>query len=199
MDSGITFLSFLPICGEKTFNLKKEYKMKRYLISTTLVASALSTLAAGRDYQDDYRRSDPRPHQKVRKAPAQALDTEALELAIRLEELKIQRAKQERELEREKAHTAEAQARAASARGNSSFIRLPRIREWNKEDLRLALRQAKEGDLRSQLQVGIVWEEGLLGNEPDLEKAAFWYKKVADRGGEKGREFLARVLDKMND
>ena len=205
MDSGITFLSFLPICGEKTFNLKKEYKMKRYLISTTLVASALSTLAAGRDYRDDYGSSDYR-QQQVRKAPEQEVDTETLKLAMRLEELKIKRAKQERELEKEKARTAEAQARraeaearTASARGQTVQRNLPRLENWTREDATEACRRAKAGDVRCQMQLGIVFELGYAELAPDFVKAAHWYKKAAENGERDGEKYLSRVRRKMKD
>jgi hypothetical protein len=132
---------------EQFLNFKRENtKMLNHIILPSIILCALPTLAAGRDYRDDYGRSDHRQHQQVRKAPEQEVDTETLKLAMRLEELKIKRAKQERELEKEKARTAEAQARAASAiarsgaRASSGHRKLPtHVSEWTPEDADVAL------------------------------------------------------------
>ena len=41
---------------------------------------------------------------------------------------------------------------------------------------------ADEGHLRAQFGLGVIYEEGGVGIEPDLDKAAAWYREAAEQG-----------------
>ena len=67
------------------------------------------------------------------------------------------------------------------------------INDLRAEEVRECEEAAKLGDVDAQYLMGMIYEAGMGGKDPDLNKAVYWYTKAAEHGSEEAREELRRL------
>ena len=80
----------------------------------------------------------------------------------------------------------------AACRGGS-LLPGPMINDLPAEEVRECEEAAKLGDVEAQYLMGMIYEAGMGGKDPDLNKAVYWYTKAAEHGSEEAREELRRL------